>query len=162
MKHDPLTLLMKEFSSILKYEIPVGLLPEENNEYNPYEGIDVAIVFYWSYLRELLINNVYFLVKTQDIKGGLSHAALLDIMKSTIGLELLLDYYNKNGREFAVDYISFSGQWRYQYQQDLAKMYPEIRSFSEIPQRNSEYRKIFEILDNRYAIYTNGSKCQGP
>ena len=54
-------------------------------------------------------------------------------MKDTIGEVLLNNFYNEKGKEFVVDYVAFTNQWKYQYYKDLEEMYPNIKSFSDIP-----------------------------
>lgn len=55
---DDLKQFLENFSKKGKYKIPIGLLPEEINPKYPYEGIEVALVFYWSYKNKFLIDNV--------------------------------------------------------------------------------------------------------
>ena len=74
-------------------------------------------------------------------------------MKDTIGEVLLNDFYNEKGKEFVVDYVAFTNQWKYQYYRDLEEMYPHIKSFSDIPQSQEEYERVFALLDSRFNAY---------
>ena len=74
-------------------------------------------------------------------------------MKDTIGEVLLSDFYNEKGKEFVVDYVAFTNQWKYQYYKDLEEMYPNIKSFSDIPQSQEEYERVFALLDSRFNTY---------
>jgi len=148
----PLDDLMQKFSTELKYKVPLGLLPEEEDREYLYEGIEVALVLYWSYDKQLLNDNIATLVKKLYSKK-LTHKKLITIMKDTIGEVLLSDFYNEKGKEFIVDYVAFTNQWKYQYHKDLEEMYPNIKSFSDIPQIQEEYERVFALLDSRFNTY---------
>ncbi len=53
-KQNPLDSLMKKFSTELKYKVPLGLIPEEEEKKFEYEGVEAALVLYWSYTNDLL------------------------------------------------------------------------------------------------------------
>jgi len=149
---NPLDDLMQRFSSELKYKVPLGLLPEEGDRKYLYEGIEVALVLYWSYDKQLLKENIATLVQKLYSKE-LTHKKLITTMKDTIGEVLLNDFYNEKGKEFVVDYVAFTNQWKYQYYRDLEEMYPNIKSFSDIPQSQEEYERVFALLDSRFNAY---------
>ena len=149
---NPLDDMMQRFSSELKYKVPLGLLPEEEDKEYPYEGIEVALVLYWSYDKQLLKENIATLIQKLYSKE-LTHKKLITTMKDTIGEVLLNDFYNEKGKEFVVDYVAFTNQWKYQYYKDLEEMYPNIKSFSDIPQSQEEYERVFALLDSRFNTY---------
>ncbi|MBU3013268.1 hypothetical protein KO488_00765 [Poseidonibacter lekithochrous] len=146
--------LLKKFSTELKYNIPIGLLPEEKNEEYPYEGIEIALVLYWSYKNKLLIQNM------QDVFDAYSknitfekHQDFITMMKEIIGIELDNIIYNEYGKEFVVDYVAFTSQWKYRFYDEIDVMFSNIRSFSQIPQNEESYKMIFDLLDKRYKEY---------
>ena len=158
-KQNPLNDLMKKFSTELKYKVPLGLIPEEEDKEFEYEGIEAALVLYWSYQHDLLNDNIKSLIDTfLQTNKKLTHARLLSIMKNTIGLVLESHIYKKKGKEFVVDYVAFTSQWHYQYHKDIEAIYPNIKSFAEIPQSEEVYVQIFALLDKRFAEYYNIEK----
>ena len=155
-EQNPLDSLMKKFSTELKYKVPLGLIPEDEEKKFEYEGVETALVLYWSYTNDLLNDNIKSVIGTflkKDKK--LTHKMLLSTMKNTIGLVLESHIYKEKGKEFVVDYVAFTNQWHYQYHKDIEAMYPNIKSFSEIPQSNEGYEEIFALLDKRFAEYYN-------
>jgi len=152
-EQNPLEELMKKFSTELKYKVPLGLIPEEDREFE-YEGIETALVLYWSYKHNLLNDNIQKIVdKVVKKDKKLTHAMFLNVMENTIGKVLESHMYNQRGKEFVVDYVAFTSQWHYQYHKDIEAIYPNIRSFSEIPQSKERYEQIFSLLDSRFDEY---------
>lgn len=158
-KPEILKQFLENFSKVGKYQIPIGLLPEEENPEYPYEGIEVALVFYWSYKNGLLLDNVQKVVDTVLTQySKLNHEICISIMKEAIGYELLNEYYNDKGKEFVVDYVAFTSQWKYRFYEEIDVIFRDIRSFSEIPQTKESYNTIFTLLDKRYNEYVNEIK----
>jgi hypothetical protein len=148
---------MKEFSTKGKYLVPIGLIPEEVDKQAPFEGIEIALVFFWSYKNKLLNDDINKLVKKFDGKS-LTYKKLLKIMRSTIGTELLNDFYNPKGKDFVVDYIAFTSQWHYRFYQDLVNLYPDTANFAEIAQNTHEYERVYKLLSSRFKQYNNDVK----
>ena len=153
-KQNPLDELMEKFSSELKYKVPLGLIPEEEDKEFKNEGVEVALVLYWSYKHDLLNDNIKKLIEILlKTDKKLTHTKLLGVMKDTIGMVLESHMYNEKGKEFVVDYVAFTSQWKYQFYEDLSEIYPTLSSFSEIPQTTEAYETIFNLLDKRFLEY---------
>jgi hypothetical protein len=105
-KQNPLDDLMKKFSTELKYKVPLGLIPKEEDREFEHDGIEVALVLYWSYKHDLLNDNIKKLIDTLlKTDKKLTHAKLLSIMKNTIGLALESHMYNERGKEFSSSHV---------------------------------------------------------
>jgi hypothetical protein len=59
---NPLDDLMKKFSTELKYKVPLGLIPEEEDREFEHDGVEAALVLYWSYKHDLLNDNIKKLI----------------------------------------------------------------------------------------------------
>jgi len=151
---NPLDTLMEKFLSELKYKVPLGLIPEKEDKEFENEGIEIALVFYWSYKQGLLNDHIQKIVdKVLRKDKKLTHAMLLSTMENTIGKVLESHMYNEKGKEFVVDYVAFTSQWKYQFYEDLSEIYPTLSSFSEISQTTETYEAIFNLLDKKFWEY---------
>ena len=81
------------------------------------------------------------------------HQDFITMMKDTIGIELDNIIYNEDGKEFVVDYVAFTSQWKYRFYDEIDSMFNDIKSFSEITETKDSYEKVFKLLNKRYKEY---------
>ena len=151
---NPLDDLMEKFSSELKYKVPLGLIANKEERHSPFDGVEIALVYYWSYRHALLQENIVkVLDKLIDPNRKLTHKTLIGYMVDSVGDVLESHIYQTESKEFVVDYVAFTFQWQYNFYEDLEKLYPHMRSFGELPQTKEAYDAVFDLLDKRYAMY---------
>lgn len=137
-----------------KYQIPIGVIEKEGRKNYPYEGVELALLLYWSAKRGLLdkkISNAFkFLADNVKV---LSHEKLINMYKETILDVLIPDYFNDESKEFIIDYAQIIPNWKENYWHDLRDKYPNYSSYSMMPENDEEYNYWLDLLDQRFEEY---------
>ncbi len=144
---------MEDWENV-KYAIPLGILDEDIDPEFPYAGLETTLFLFWSMQKGLLTDIVSKQIDSFQQQTPLrNHENSILMMKNTIGLQLLSIHYRDVGKDFAVDYMSQTGEWKNSFYNDLSTLYPNIRTYCEIPESNEEYTKVETFLDKRLAEY---------
>lgn len=152
MSDDILGEFLKECDG-MEYTIPLAVLEKDIDTDYPYDGIEIALFVYWSSEKNLLIEQVQKVIALfKDALIPLKHETLLEMLRNTIGNQLLPEHYNDTGINFVIDYVSFTGG-KHKFWDDLEELYPDLRNYSDIPETQEEYEKIFSLFDERYTQY---------
>ena len=144
---------MKEFEEIRYEDDIVGVI--KNDPVSGIIGFEVAILFYWSYKKELLTEEVSKIISAHDDETVLTkRLSLFNFMSKTIGNNLWVRFYKPEVRYFIENYVHLGGShYQFNYITDLKKLYPQVDSFFELcedMELKSQYNRIKNMLDERY------------
>ena len=106
---NPLDDLMEKLSSELKYKVPLGLITNKEERRSPFDGVEIALVYYWSYKHALLQENIVTVLdKLISSNTKLTHKRLIGYMVDSVGEVLESHIYKTSPKEFVVDYVAFT------------------------------------------------------
>lgn len=120
-----------------------------------YNGVEIALFIYWCYKNRLLEEAIIKVIDLyEEEMSPLSSAKLMEMMKGTIGTKVTTDYFTKEGKEFAIGYLTVTN-WAYNLFYDLRRVYPTDTNFPKKLETQEELNTVLKLLDIRYKQFSS-------
>lgn len=141
---NPLDELMAQYEQGLD-DLPILFFADEND--NPATGIDLAIFLLWAYSRSLLEEELAARISNSRFDASCPFADLVRDARAALGDGFRPSNFNENGRPFALKYLRPG--WDYRYHLDLDGLFPDEKTYADIPDTQNSIDRVFAVLDMR-------------
>lgn len=126
-------------------DLPILFFPDENT--HSATGIDLTLFLLWAYTRSLLEEGLAARLSDSRFDASLSFADLVREARATLGDGFRPSNFNEHGRPFALKYLRPG--WDYRYHGDLDSLFPDEKTYADVPESQETIDKVFAVLDLR-------------
>lgn len=113
---------------------------------------------YWCYVNNFLDANFMKVLENYlKIQKEFNYKCLENLLNDTVGKSALtIDYFNNNGKEFAIYYLTVT-HWWYNYHTDFNRLYQEEGiNLPRAIKNEEEFAGVLKLLDIRYRQFLSG------